>query len=103
MRWKCVEGHTWTAQYKKVVHDGSWCPECRRGRSERDVRGIFHRIFLGLTFRKRRPSFLRSSKGGYLELDGYCEELQLAFEYNGEQHYSAVHYWNRRGGFAELV
>ena len=28
-------------------------------------------------------------------MDGYCEELQLAFEFQGGQHYDPNHYWNR--------
>ncbi len=35
-----------------------------------------------------RPDFLRNPETGRnLELDGYCEELGIAFEYQGEQHY----------------
>ena len=39
-----------------------------------------------------------------MELDGYCPSLQLAFEYQGEQHYVANNYFNQLGGsFIELV
>lgn len=39
-------------------------------------------------FPSTRPDFLKNPETGYnLELDGYCEELQIAFEYNGVQHY----------------
>jgi hypothetical protein len=39
-------------------------------------------------FPKVRPSFLTNPiTGSPLELDGYNEKLQIAFEYNGRQHY----------------
>jgi hypothetical protein len=51
----------------------------------------------GYQFIKIRPSFLQG-----LELDGYCEELKIAFEYQGEQHY----YYNphfHRNGIRDLI
>ena len=59
-------------------------PYCRR---------VLERIF-NKPFPKIRPDFLRNpepDKNGRhhnLELDGYCEELQIAFEHNGKHHYT---------------
>ena len=40
-----------------------------------------------------------------LELDGYCKELGLAFEYQGEQHYNPQNFFHRgkSGSFRRLV
>jgi hypothetical protein len=51
-------------------------------------------------FPKVRPRWLVSSKGKRLELDGYCAGLKMAFEYNGEQHDRADHFFNMNGGFS---
>ena len=60
---------------------------------EEQCRQIFEQLFPGYRFPKRRPSWLVNPKTNRpLELDGYNEELHLAFEYNGPQHY---HYPNR--------
>lgn len=55
-------------------------------KSEGQCRKIFEKIF-GRKFPSVRPDFLKNPTTGYnLELDGYCESLKLAFEYDGEQH-----------------
>ena len=42
----------------------------------------------GYKFPSVRPDWLKQKRTGQnLELDGYCCELKLAFEYDGEQHY----------------
>jgi hypothetical protein len=44
-------------------------------------------LLLRVPFPSARPEFLRrESTGQCLELDGYCAELDLAFEYQGGQH-----------------
>lgn len=66
---------------------GSGCGNCSKSRSEKLTREIFERI-MGCKFPTVRPDFLKNPETGYnLELDGYNENLKLAFEYNGIQHY----------------
>ncbi|CAE8583007.1 unnamed protein product [Polarella glacialis] len=96
LRWICQWGHIWDVPLNHVKYTNTWCPTCSKGRSEQSVRHIFESIFRGFRFVSCRPSFLRGSYGRPLELDGFCEFLNLAFEYHGEQHYSPEHYWNQK-------
>lgn len=60
--------------------------ECRRA--------IEH--LTGKPFPKERPDFMKNSVSGQnLELDCYCDELKIAVEYNGEQHYKYIPYFHR--------
>ena len=106
LRWRCAESHEWHASLRSVKNGGTWCPLCAAGRSEREVRNILEAvIFPGHSFPKCRPWFLRSSEHGRcLELDGYCEELGIAFEYQGEQHYNSRIFFHRgkEGAFEKL-
>jgi hypothetical protein len=68
------------------------CPGCKSG-TENKVREIFE-ILTNKKFPSVRPQWLKnpnSNSNGIMQLDGYCEELQLAFEYDGEFHF--VPYW----------
>lgn len=53
---------------------------------EETIRMFLEQIF-EKDFEKCRPDFLLGSKGRKLELDGYCEKLNIAFEHNGAHHY----------------
>ena len=88
-RWKCAEEHVWTAVYYSIQR-GSWCPNCASESTERLCRRIMEFLY-GATFWKARPAWLKSPLSNQrLELDCYNEELQIALEYQGEQHYRVV-------------
>jgi hypothetical protein len=90
---ECQEGHILSTT-PTVVINGSWCPICNESISERTCRKIFEFIFKK-PFLKAKPLFLKSDIGGRMEYDGYNEELKISFEYNGEQHYKHVPYFNK--------
>lgn len=58
---------------------------------EETCRAYFESIF-NEKFPNVRPEWLINPKTGQkLELDGYCEKLNLAFEYNGRHHFDNDH------------
>lgn len=89
MLWRCSDGHEWTAVYNSIKNQQSWCPECSFGKSEQLCREIFEKNLLE-KFPNVRPKFLKG-----LELDGYNKSLNIAFEYQGEQHYKYVPFFHR--------
>jgi hypothetical protein len=89
--WECELKHQWEATFTRVIGENTWCPECRY-KSETECRKILERLFIN-PFIKVRPEWIKNIDGNCLELDGYCEELKLAFEYNGIQHYEVADWW----------
>lgn len=101
LKWRCELGHEWEATLAHIKFGERWCPVCSQGISERICRSHFEHIFKK-KFPKQRPEWLRNSIGKLLELDGYCQELGLAFEYSGAQHYIRRHYRGTRKEFFKL-
>lgn len=94
MLWQCAKGHSWGATYNKV-YSGSWCPTCASNTSYGEILSrLTLEQMLGCPFPKTRNlPWLVTPEGNHLELDCYNEELKLALEYNGEQHYLVVPYY----------
>jgi hypothetical protein len=86
LKWKCHHGHIWEAPADKIKM-GRWCPICASNISERICR-IYFEIIFNKPFKKIRPIWLKSKRGHRLELDGYNNELKIAFEHHGDQHFS---------------
>lgn len=66
---------------------GQGCPRCNIYKNKNECKNIIEKL-TGYDFIKERPRFLNR-----LEYDGYNDELKLAFEYNGEQHYNYISFF----------
>jgi hypothetical protein len=99
LQFLCSEGHKFENQPAHILK-GQWCPICSAGVSERLCREYFEHIF-GYKFPKIRPKWLIGLKGHRLELDGYCKELNLAFEYQGRQHFNKNEFFHKKRSFDE--
>jgi hypothetical protein len=88
---KCENEHIFNKSWSKV-RKGTWCNECRLHIGEEYCRYFFEKKF-NKKFPKKRPKWLINKNGNRLELDGFCEELNMAFEYNGRQHYEIVEHF----------
>lgn len=94
MKVQCVEGHIFEP-WGGALRKGSWCSKCQENISERTCRKILEYIYKK-PFRKQRPEWLWNPETDqFLELDGYNEELGIAFEYNGSQHYKRSEYFDK--------
>lgn len=94
IEFECANKHRWFATYNNIYYNNSWCPHCNLGMGENICKLYFETIFQR-EFIKIRPDWLVNPKGNKLELDGYCEELGIAFEYNGEQHFSNIKHYKK--------
>lgn len=77
--------------FSQIANDhigGSGCPRCSSSLSEKQCHSIFESIMYQ-KFIKVRPKWLYK-----LELDGYNDDLKLAFEYQGIQHYEYNEYFH---------
>lgn len=89
--WECAYKHRFQATTNVVKFRGSWCPACsKQGLYEGICKSVLEQIFKK-EFKKCRPDWLKYPEtGNNLELDGYSEELKIAFEFQGFHHYQEV-------------
>lgn len=66
-----------------------------RSKGEMACKSTLEKIY-GLPFNNSRPNWLKNPEtGARLELDCYNEDLKIAVEYNGAQHYTWPNYTNQ--------
>ena len=84
--WRCGCGHKFPMSLGDVRR-GLWCGRCRStigSRGERVTRAFFETLF-DAEFPSTWPAWLDG-----LELDGFNQSLNVAFEHQGKQHYKPV-------------
>ena len=87
LSWQCHNNHLFEMTLDSVKR-GHWCHTCSFSISQRICQEYFETLF-----KKKFPSKRIKILEG-LELDGYCSELGLAFEHQGEQHYKLCNAFN---------
>lgn len=97
---ECRKGHQFNVLGRYLYRDDYICPICinntGRYKSEHIIRLYLETAF-NQKFIKCNPNWLKMEDSGRnLELDGYCEELNLAYEYQGEQHNSPTAFYQNR-------
>lgn len=110
LQWKCnVCEHGWGASLNQLVYLNSWCAVCglkknhgiNESKGEKLFRETLERI-VGAKFPKAMPEWLVNPYTGYtMELDGYNEDLKLAFEYNGEPHFNVKKTFEKSSAVAQ--
>jgi len=84
----CENGHIYNTGTWNNIQQGYWCKECDNNNiGEEFCRKVFEEKYKK-SFPKNRPDWLKNPKTKrFLELDGFNEELKIAFEYDGSQHF----------------
>lgn len=90
---KCNDNHLFKICLNNIKKD-RWCPHCSSRKMERFTKELVQTI-TNKKFIKIRPNWLKNNEGNNLELDMYCEELKLAIEYNGIQHYEFKKFFHK--------
>jgi hypothetical protein len=91
LRFACADGHEWDSR-PNDVRRGTWCPSCSN-KTEGLVRRYLECRF-GQPMPSRRLPWLVDQEGKQRVLDGYSEEMQLAFEYHGVQHFEHTKFFH---------
>jgi hypothetical protein len=87
MDFECSLGHKFANSFAHIKR-GQWCPTCNKGsKSEEIARTTFEQLF-NFPFPKTRPKWLKNARDNQMEIDGFCKELMIGFEYQGIQHFS---------------
>ncbi len=89
---RCLYGHIFE-NIPNRVKQGSWCPQCGNFKGEEICRIYLESIF-GNRFPKSRPKWLKFN-GNQCELDGFCKDLNIAFEHMGRFHYEVDGYYSK--------
>jgi len=105
MEWQCEFGHVWWDNWSKI-RQGDWCPICNhkiiksRWKGENICKTFLEKVFNDKFIKIRHHWLINPKTNRKLELDGYCESLNIAFEYQGLQHSQIV---SRFHGTAEKL
>lgn len=92
IEWSCAEGHNWKAAFKSIKNDNQWCPKCSGGKTQKLLFNIIKTIFVNniVHYDYHKFDWLKTGKYAKMEIDIYVDDIKLAIEYDGRQHFEEV-------------
>ena len=90
---QCADGHQFNICLNNIKKE-RWCPLCSARKNELYTKEIA-KTWLDRDFIKVRPNWLLNENKNEMELDMYNDELKLAIEYNGIQHYEYIPFFHK--------
>lgn len=103
LKWKCVCKNEWLATLSSVKTLNTWCPLCRKSVSKKQeqILKIIRNIYPDYTTHSnyREFNWLRSKAN--LEIDIFVEDIRLAIEYDGEQHFTPIDFFGGEKAYYE--
>lgn len=88
----CANGHEFRKLPSQLTKSSplarSWCQKCSKSMNISEVicRSILETAYQKSFFSQYPGDWLRNERGRKMQLDGYCPDINLAFEYQGQQH-----------------
>ncbi len=101
LRWSCGQ-HSWMTSYQTMKGTGT-CPTCQAGYYESRTRRIIEKVISGIKFPQTRvrDAIPNAKVHGLMHFDGYAEfiyagkRVNVAFEFQGYQHYKFPNVFHR--------
>jgi hypothetical protein len=101
---KCDHGHQPYRVKLSNFLSGKRCPTCGTGRLKEAILREALEEFFQVPFPSCYPKWLKNHKtGGQLEIDCYNEDLGLAVEFQGAQHYKPIDYWGGQITYEKVI
>jgi very-short-patch-repair endonuclease len=87
-------GHGYFPQFPYSHFKGSGCPICRLSRGESAIAKMLENKNIKYL---RQKTFKYCKNIRELKFDFYLSQLNMLIEFNGQQHYTSMGYWNKHG------
>jgi very-short-patch-repair endonuclease len=104
LEWECEFGHTWNAAFGDIKHHNSWCPTCKKWKSEKELGEHLKKLIsVNIKNQYRLPN-IKCDVRKIIMVDYYfiCDEKEYIVEYNGIQHYEYSEFFHR-GDYNEFT
>lgn len=96
---KCkIDGTEWYAYPANLLNNSAGCPQCNMSNPEREMLSILNKLHINYVSQYSIDDCRYKYK---LKFDAYDVDNNIAFEYNGEQHYKPVDFANKGQKWAE--